>query len=83
MLSTEAVLAKLQPIFDDIFGEDSVALTANTDSDDIVGWESVAHVSVIVAVERDFDIMFDPDEIMDMENVGALVASIQSKAADA
>ena len=77
------MLAKLQPIFDDVFGEDSVPITAETSSDDIIGWDSVAHVSVLVAVERDFDIMFDPDEIMEMENVGALVASIQSKAADA
>jgi len=79
MKSNDEILAKLQPTFDEIFGEDSVPLTMETSSDDIVGWDSVAHVSVIIAVEKDFDVMFDPDEIMEMESVGALVTALQSK----
>ena len=80
MKSESDILSELQPIFDDIFGEESVPLTAETTSDDIATWDSVAHVSVIVAVERHFGIMFDPDEIMEMADVGALVEAIQTKA---
>jgi acyl carrier protein len=79
MKSNEQILAELQPIFDDVFGEDSVQLTMETISDDIIAWDSVAHVALIVHIEKQFDIMFDPDEIMEMENIGALVSSIQSK----
>ena len=82
MRSEPETLSDLQPIFDDIFGDESVALTAETTSDDIATWDSVAHVSIIVAVERQFGIMFDPDEIMDMENVGAMVEAIRTKAAN-
>ena len=83
MSQNHKVLEQLQPIFDDIFGEDSVPLTMETGSDDIVGWDSVAHVSVIIAVEQAFDIMFDPDEIMEMDNVGALVSTVEGKTANA
>lgn len=79
-MSSEAdVLARLQPVFNNVFGEDSVTLTMATTSDDIAAWDSVAHVSVIVGVEQEFGIMFDPEEMMEMENVGALVTSVQSK----
>lgn len=79
-MKTEAdVLSELQPVFDDIFGEDSVPLTTETTSDDIATWDSVAHVSVIVGVEKTFGIMFDPDEMMEMESVGALVSAVRTK----
>jgi len=82
MRSETEILSDLQPIFDDLFGEESVSLTPETTSDDIATWDSVAHVSIIVGVEKQFDIMFDPDEIMEMENVGSLVEAIQTKAAN-
>jgi acyl carrier protein len=82
MRSEPEILSDLQPIFDDIFGEESVPLTAGTTSDDIATWDSVAHVSIIVGVEKQFDIMFEPDEIMEMENVGSLVEAIQAKSAN-
>jgi len=83
MKSELDILSELQPVFDDVFGDESVRLSADTTSDDIASWDSVAHVSLIIAAETQFGIMFDPDEIMDMENVGVLVSTIQSKIADA
>ncbi len=82
MKSDAEILSELQPIFDDIFGDESVTLTPETTSDDVATWDSVAHVSLIVGVEKQFDIMFDPDEIMEMENVGALIEAIQTKTAN-
>lgn len=79
MKTEPEVLTELQPIFDDIFGSDSVPLNMETTSDDIGTWDSVAHVSVIVGVEKAFGIMFDPDEMMEMESVGSLVAAVRTK----
>jgi acyl carrier protein len=83
MKSELDILSELQPVFDDVFGDESVQLSGDTTSDDIASWDSVAHVSLIIAAETQFGIMFDPDEIMAMENVGVLVSTIQSKLADA
>lgn len=82
MKSDSEIISDLQPIFDDVFGEEAVPLTMETTSDDIATWDSVAHVSIIVGVEKEFDIMFDPEEIMDMASVGALVETIGAKTAD-
>ena len=83
MTSEVDILSELQPVFDDIFGDESVPLSKETTSDDIASWDSVAHVSLIIGAEKQFGIMFDPDEIMEMDDVGALVSTIRSKIANA
>ena len=82
MKSDAEILAQLQTVFDDVFGEESVPLTTETTSDDIAEWDSVAHVGLIVGTEKAFGIMFEPDEIMEMDNVGSLVSAIRAKTTD-
>ena len=33
-------------------------------------WDSVAHMGLVAALEREFDIMLDTDDILDMSSVG-------------
>jgi acyl carrier protein len=35
---------------------------------DIDGWDSVGHMSLIAAIEEAFDIMFDTDDIIDFSS---------------
>ena len=44
-----------------------------TTNDGIDGWDSVAHVRIIVAIEARFAIRFEPDEYMDFQSVGELI----------
>ncbi len=46
---------------------------------DLDGWDSVAHVTLIVAVEREFKVKFKAADIAKAVNVGALIAHIQTK----
>lgn len=40
-------------------------LTYNT----IAQWDSVAHMSLIAALEKSFDVMLDTDDVIDMSSV--------------
>jgi acyl carrier protein len=82
MKSESEILSELQTVFDGVFTDESVPLAMDITSDDIAGWDSVAHVGLIVGTEKQFGIMFEPDEIMAMDNVGSLVSAIQSKITD-
>lgn len=33
-------------------------------------WDSIAHMSVVAALEEAFDVMIDMDEVIDMSSVG-------------
>lgn len=72
------VLGKLQTIFDDIFF-DEVSLTAATTADDVEEWDSIMHVTVIVAIEKEFGITFSTGEAEEAANVGELCQLIEQK----
>jgi acyl carrier protein len=56
-----------------------VALDDGTRPGDVDGWDSLAHVIVIVALERRFDVKFKGTEIADASTVGDLVRLIELK----
>ncbi len=57
-----------------VFSE-SLGIDANTVVDDlkynsIKQWDSVAHMKLVAALEDEFEIMLDTDDIIDMSSVG-------------
>jgi acyl carrier protein len=58
-----------------------LVLEDTTVARDVPGWDSLTHVSLIVAIEREFKIRFTSGEITKLENVGALRKLVESKLA--
>lgn len=46
---------------------------------DIPEWNSLGHIVIISSLEKQFDIKFDPESIMDMEDVTDIIASIEER----
>ncbi len=65
--------------FHDIFDDDSIVAVSEMVADDVDGWDSLAHIRIIVALEKSFGISFTAAEASSFENVGQVVSSIQSK----
>jgi len=68
MTQAEA-LAKLQTIFDDLFLE-PVHLTPALSAKDVPEWDSLMHISLVVAVEKAFAVRFRVGEVEQTRNVG-------------
>jgi len=51
----------------------------STTGDDVAEWDSANHVLLMVAVESEFGVRFEPDEITAPQNVGELVDLIRAK----
>jgi acyl carrier protein len=75
------VLARLNAVFIDILDNQSIVLSDQTTANDITEWDSLAHIHLVVAIERHFKIRFTSKEIQSWENVGELVDCICSKLA--
>ncbi|MEQ8717549.1 MAG: acyl carrier protein [Acidimicrobiales bacterium] len=71
------VTRRLEAVFRDVFMDDDVTISAATTTDDVVGWDSVAHISLIYAIEEEFGIEFAADDIEALANVGELAAVIR------
>ena len=58
-------LEKLNGIFCEVFSVDAGVLGAGFDNKSVEGWDSVRQLSLTAAVEDSFDIMLDPEDILE------------------
>ena len=78
-MSREEILEKLNEIFQDMFDDEDLEITEETVADDVEGWDSLMHISLIEEVEDAFDIRFTMVEVNGIHNVGALVSIIADR----
>ena len=74
-----SILAELTEIFREVFDNDSLILTAETSAEDVEGWDSMNHITIVVESERRFNVKFRTTEIEGLKNVGEFVALIEAK----
>ena len=77
------IRAELQTVFHSVFGDDDIVLKDEMTADDVDGWDSLAHVNLIIAVEKRFGIRFAAAEISNLkgegQNIGTFVQMIDAK----
>ena len=44
---------------------------------DFANWDSMSQLIIITSLEKEFDIKFDPEDIMDLEDVGDMISAIE------
>ena len=54
-------------------------ITENTAIGEITEWDSFGHIVIISNLEEEFSISFDPELIMDLEDVSDIVGAIEIK----
>jgi len=70
------ILKQLTEIFKDVFDDDNLEVELLTTAKDVDGWDSLAHIRLVVSIEKAFSIRFTASEISELENVGGLVELI-------
>ena len=63
------VMVRLQDIFDDIF-LDPPRLTPELSAKDVAEWDSLIHISLLLAVEQAFEVRFRVGEVETTSNLG-------------
>ena len=70
------VYERMMPIFQDVFDDDTLDVQADTAASDVDGWDSLAHIRLIVALEQAFRVRFSAAEVSRFQRVADVVASI-------
>ena len=73
------VRGKLNGIFQEVFKDDSIQIRPEMTANDVDGWDSFSHVTLIFAIEVRFKITFTQKEALGFNNVGALIKCIERK----
>lgn len=78
-MEREQLLKKVNEVFQDVFYDTSLEVNDETTAADIDEWDSLTHITLIAAIEDEFDIKFDMTEVVKFEKVGDMIDSIQKK----
>jgi acyl carrier protein len=80
-MTSEEIHGRVTAIFRDVLDDDSIVLSPQTTASDLEEWDSLAHISIVVAIEREFRIRFELTELKPLANVGELLELIGTKTA--
>ena len=72
-MTREEVYKRLNAVFADVFDDEELTVSDETTAADVEGWDSLVHITLIDAVEEEFDISFDMKTIVKLKNVGEMV----------
>jgi len=73
MESIEEIQSRLQEVFRDIFDDQAIVLFREMTAKDIEDWDSLTHINLVVAVEKEFGLKFNLTEIKGLKNVGEMI----------
>jgi acyl carrier protein len=79
MVNSE-VMNRLTGVFQRVFDDETLSLARGTTAQDVERWDSLMHINLIVAIEREFKVRFTTREISGLQNVGELIDIISGKA---
>lgn len=70
---------KLKKVILEVLELDDFDMQDETTADQVPGWDSLNHINVILAVEKEYGLKFKGLEILKVKNIGELQALIDSK----
>lgn len=70
---------KMKHIFGELFKIKSEDFTQDLDVNTVLGWDSMNHLNLIIALEESFSVSFTTEEVIQMTSVKAIIETLQGK----
>jgi acyl carrier protein len=71
------ILDRIQDVVREELEDDGIVLTPDTKASDVDGWDSLAHVRIVIAIESEFGLRFDTGDITSLKTVGDLARLVE------
>lgn len=78
-MSVKSTLERLTEVIEDVLDVEDLTLTRTTTAEQVEGWDSLAHVRIVIAAEEEFGMHFTTHEVAALKSVGGVVDLIDSK----
>jgi acyl carrier protein len=69
----------LQNLFREVFDDSLLVVEPQTGHGDVDGWDSVAQVKLVLAIEEEFDLQLTEDEVSSIRTVGGFLDAIRER----
>ena len=77
--TTGDTASRLASVFGEVLSLPEHRIHAGLAPDDVDQWDSVGHVMLVAAVEEEFSIHFEVDEIMEFTNFQSILSAIDRR----
>lgn len=78
-MDLKAIEGRAQEVFRDVLEQPELVLSPGLTARDVQGWDSLAHIHLIMALEREFAVKLKASEVMNSNCVGDLLRAILEK----
>jgi acyl carrier protein len=75
----ENIQDRLQLVFRRVFDLEKLTLHREMTASDVPDWDSLAHIQLVVAIEKEFKVRFKTSEIVELKNVGQMMDLVELK----
>jgi acyl carrier protein len=70
---------KLKQLMADILNIDVASIDESTAIDNVASWDSMSHLNICLAIEREFDVSFDVAEMEGMISYNDILQTVSAK----
>lgn len=71
--------SRIHAVFREVFEDENLVLRDDMVASDVDGWDSLTHITLIMAIEDDFQMKFTTREVMGFQNVGEMLTCLRGK----
>ena len=70
---------RLQEIFRDVFDDEELEIREEMPTKDIEDWDTLAQINLKIAIEKEFGVKFNLEEVSKLKNIGEMLVQIRTK----
>jgi acyl carrier protein len=78
-MSPSQIKSRLTAVFRSIFNDDAIEISEAMTAADIPQWDSLTHINLVFATEKEFSVRFTTREVRSLKTVGDLTKMIEQK----
>jgi acyl carrier protein len=75
----QGLMERVQSVLRDMFLNDSLVIADDTKLDDIPEWDSMLHVTLVMALEREFDVRLNAREASQSVAIRSILDLLEAK----
>ena len=76
---TSPILDQVRGVVSDLFNLPLNRVTADSSPETIEAWDSTQHLNFVLALEEKFSVQLSPEEMEQLQSVGAAAKLVESK----
>jgi len=70
----------IQRVFREVFDDEELLITPETRATEVPGWDSIAQVKIILALEEELNFRFATEEVSQIRSVGEILSALDRHA---